>query len=90
MNYSCDLGVWVPPTPQPPSNSASIGHQGPSRQRRKEKRAAERAANTGTIETITEHVVADLVVEPTEENYVLKSGEKASNDSIETRRGRPR
>ena len=89
VNYSCDFGVWVPPTPQPPSNSASMGHQGPktgagpSRQRRWEKRAAERAANTGTIETITEQVIAEPVVEQTEENYVIKSGEKANDDSIE-------
>ena len=89
VNYSCDLGVWGPPTPQSSSNSASMGHQGPrkgagpSRQRRMEKRAAEKAANTGTIETITEQVVAELVVEQTEENYVIESGEKASDDSIE-------
>ena len=78
-----------PTTPQPASNSASIGHQGPrkgagpSRQRRMEKRAAERAANTGTIKTMAEQVVAELVVEQTKENYVIESGEKASDDYIE-------
>ena len=85
VNYSCDLGVWGPPTPQPPSNSARMGHQGPnpSQQRRRWKRPAERAANTGTIETITEQVIAELVVEPTEENYVMESGKKDSDDPTE-------
>ena len=83
VNYPCDLGVWGPLTPQPPSNSANMDHQGPrkgagpSRQQRRQKRPAERAVNTGTIETITEQVVAELVVEQTE------SGEKASDDHIE-------
>ena len=54
---------------------------GPSLQRRRQKRPAERAVNTGTIETITEQVVAELVVEQTEEND--ESGEKASDDHIE-------
>ena len=89
VNYSCDLGVWVTPTPQPPSPSVSMGPQGPrkgagpSRQRRREKRAAERASTTGTTETITEHVIEKPAVEQTGENNAIKSGEKTNDDSIE-------
>ena len=89
VNYSCDLGVWVAPTPQPPSNSVSMGPQdprkgaGPSRQRRREKRAAERAADTGTTENITEYVIEKPAGEQTGENDVIKSGGKENDDSIE-------
>ena len=82
VKYSCDLGVWEPPTPKPPSNSVSMGPQGPrrgagpSRQRRREKRAAERVADTGTTENITEYVIEKPAGEQTGENDVIKSGEK--------------
>ena len=29
VNYSVDLGVWVPPSPSPLSDTAKVGHQGP-------------------------------------------------------------
>ena len=89
VNYSCDLGVWESPTPQPPSNSVSMGPQGPrrgagpSRQRRREKRAAERVADTGTTENITEYVIEKPAGEQTGGNDVIKSEEKENDDSIE-------
>ena len=91
VNYSCDLGVWEPPTPQPPSNSVSMGPHsqgprrgaGPSRQRRREKRAAERVADTGTTENITKYVIEKPAGEQTGENDVIKSEEKENDDSIE-------
>ena len=52
---SAELGVWMPPSPPPKkvtSGDASRGHQGfrkgagPSRQRRRDRRAAERAAKS--------------------------------------------
>ena len=60
VNYSMDLGVWVPPTPRPPSDSASRGHlgpgkwAGPSRQRRREKRAADKAAVAEASEEVAD------------------------------------
>ena len=55
VKLSADLGVWTPPDLPPKtvnSNDASRGHQGPrkgagpSRQRRRDRRAAERAAES--------------------------------------------
>ena len=60
VNYSMDLGVWVPPTPRLPSDSASRGHlgprkgAGPSRQRRRERRAADRAAVAEASEEVAD------------------------------------
>ena len=69
VNYSGDLGVWVPPAPKPPSDPASSKHQvqgprkeiGPSRQRRRERRAAERA--TVTEEATSENVCVEDTTE---------------------------
>ena len=60
VNYSINLGVWVPPIPRPPSDSASRGPQGPrkgagpSQQRRRERRSAERAAASEAPEEVAE------------------------------------
>ena len=62
MNYFMDLGVWDPPRhPDPPSTDSSRGHQGtrsagPSRIRRRERRAAARTANatSDTAENVEE------------------------------------
>ena len=61
-------GVWVPPTSQPSIDSASRDHLGPRkgvgpcRQRRRERRAADRAATASgqVARAASEEVVADL------------------------------
>ena len=64
VKYSVNLGVWVPPTQKPPSDKASRGHQGPrkgvgpSRQRRRERRAADRAAGSSEPVKATPEEVA--------------------------------
>ena len=64
VKYSVNLGVWVPPTQKPPSDKASRGHQGPrkgvgpSRQRRRERRAADRAAGSSEPVKATSEEVA--------------------------------
>ena len=92
VNYSVDLGLWVPPTPRPPSDSASKGHQGPrrgvgpSRQRRRERRAADKAASTGTKDAATEEVAAKSGKEHTEDNsksVVTKLDDKPNDASVE-------
>ena len=85
VNYSGDLGVWVPPAPRPPSDPVSKGHQvqgprkgiGPSRQRRRERRAAERAAATVTEEATSEKGVSNSVKDTTEK--VDNATEKGNN-----------
>ena len=74
-------------SPLPPSTletqSAWVPRAPGGGQRRREKRAAERAADTGTTENITEYVIEKPAGEQTGENDVIKSGEKENNDSIE-------
>ena len=102
VKYSVDLGVWVPPAPkppasrppapQPPSDSANRGHQGPrkgaspSRQRRRERRAAERAAASVTENGTPEKVVAKSSDSVEELNDVAtESAEEvdvAANDKV--------
>ena len=89
VNYSVDLGVWVPPTPRPGCDSASSGHKGPrkgvgpSRQRRRERRAAEKAAATGPEDVSTEQVAAKSVENPFAEKANGASIEKGKNISSE-------
>ena len=59
-----DIGVWVPPSPRYQAKTSldcSRGHQGPSRLRRRERKAATRAAAY-----TTEEVVAVAEVTPEE------------------------
>ena len=71
VKYSMNLGVWVSPTTKhttkPPSDSATRSHQshqgprkgvGPSRQRRRERRAADRAAASAEPVKATSEEVA--------------------------------
>ena len=84
VNFSMDLGAWVPPTPGPPRNPPAVGPQapkrgpGPCRQRRRERRAAERASEKAT-EEVAEEVIA--------ENLDVSSGKStekvASKDTID-------
>ena len=81
VNYCVDLGVWVPSTPRPRCDSASSGHKGPrkgvgtSRQHRRERRAAEKAAATVPEDATTEEIAAKSVEK--------SSAEKANVASIE-------
>ena len=84
VNYYGDLGVWVPPAPQPPSDPTSSKHQvqgprkgiGPSRQRRRERRAAERA-------TATEEATSENVSVEDETGKVDDATEKGNNVGAE-------
>ena len=93
VNYSIDLGFWVPPTPRPPSDSASRGRQGPrkgagpSRQRRRERRAADRAAVVEASEEVAEAETEDSVEEA--DAPVLDVAEAATNVRTCTRCGKP-
>ena len=68
VKYSMNLGVWVLPTSKSSSDSASRGHLGPrkgvgpSRQRRRERRAAERLATASgqVVRNASEEVAIDL------------------------------
>ena len=93
VNYSMDLGVWVPPTPRPPGDIASRGHPGPrkgagpSRQRRRERRAAERAAEVEASEEVAVTETEESVEEA--DTPVLDVAETAPNIRTCTRCGKP-
>ena len=93
VNYSIDLGVWVPPTPRSPSDSASRGHHGPrkgagpSRQRRRERSAAERAAASEAPEEVAEVETEEPVEEA--DVPVIDVAEAATNNLTYTRCGNP-
>ena len=66
VKYSMNLGVWVPPTSKPSSDSASRDHLGPRkgvgpcRQRRRERKAADRAATaSGQVARVASEEVAE-------------------------------
>ena len=80
------------PTPRTPSDSASMGHQGPrkragpSRQCRRERRAAERAALVEASEEVAEAATKDSVEDA--DTPVLDVAEAATNVQACTRCGK--
>ena len=88
VKFSADLGMWgalSPPSRKPPHIDASRGNQGPrrgvrpSRQRRRERRAAERASEANLSdpsEEVVEHEDDTLVQI---EEAILGKAEEAEN-----------
>ena len=86
VTFSAELGVWEPPSPPPRKFSPSDGsrdHQGPrkgagpSRQRRREKRAAARAAKASLSDTSEEVVSTKVATSRNAEEAVLENAEEA-------------